>query len=75
MQQVLVQQVLATSIKPNPAASWHFLQACYRAAKAAYNLKQYSKAIALAAQGLSKDTSSHELEQIQQVTVGNGLHS
>ena len=45
------------------------LQACYRAAKAAYNLKQYSKAITLANKGLAKDTKAQELRQIQQVIV------
>lgn len=50
------------------------MQACYRAAKAAYNLKQYSKAMKLAAQGLSRDAEAHELEQIQQVDIATSVH-
>lgn len=42
------------------------VKACYRAAKAAYNLKQYSKAITLASKGLAKDTEGQELKHIQQ---------
>ena len=43
------------------------MQACYRAAKAAYNLKQYSKALMLAEQGIAKDAGASELKRIQQV--------
>lgn len=43
------------------------MQACYRAAKAAYNLKQYSKALTLAEQGIAMDAGASELKRIQQV--------
>jgi tetratricopeptide (TPR) repeat protein len=43
------------------------MQACYRAARAAYNLKQYSKALALAEQGIAEDAGASELKRIQQV--------
>ncbi len=43
------------------------MQACYRAARAAYNLKQYSKALTLAEQGVAMDAGASELKQIQQV--------
>ncbi len=42
-------------------------QACYRAARAAYNLKQYSKALTLAEQGIAMDAGASELIRIQQV--------
>ena len=44
------------------------LQACYRAARAAYNLKQYNKALMLAEQGIAQDAGATELKRIQQVT-------
>ncbi len=43
------------------------MQACYRAARAAYNLKQYSKALMLAEQGIANDAGASELKRIQQV--------
>lgn len=43
-------------------------QACYRAARAAYNLKQYNKALMLAEQGIAQDAGATELKRIQQVT-------
>ena len=44
------------------------MQACYRAARAAYNLKQYNKALMLAEQGIAQDAGASELKRIQQVT-------
>ena len=69
-----LQQQPSHKCQPKPAICCHFMQACYRAAKAAYNLKQYSKAIKLAAQGLSKDAGAHELEHLQQVDMGTSVH-
>ena len=43
------------------------MQACYRAARAAYNLKQYSKALMLAEQGIANNAGASELKRIQQV--------
>lgn len=43
------------------------LQACYRAARAAYNLKLYNKAVVLAWQGIAKDGNAKELKRIQEV--------
>lgn len=43
------------------------MQACYRAARASYNLKQYSKALTLAEQGIAIDAGASELKRIQQV--------
>ncbi|KAL0051529.1 hypothetical protein WJX82_009385 [Trebouxia sp. C0006] len=42
------------------------VKACYRAARAAYNLKQYSKALTLAEQGIAMDAGASELKRIQQ---------
>ncbi|KAA6430080.1 MAG: hypothetical protein FRX49_00511 [Trebouxia sp. A1-2] len=42
------------------------VKACYRAARASYNLKQYSKALTLAEQGIAIDAGASELKRIQQ---------
>ncbi len=56
-----------TVLSNDHATAYVFMQACYRAARAAYNLKQYSKALALSEQGIAKDAGASELKRIQQV--------
>lgn len=65
------QQPRHTILPSDQHCEGHVMQACYRAAKAAYNLKQYSKAMELAAQGLDKNAEAHELELLQQVNHQN----
>ena len=45
------------------------LQACYRATKAAFNLKKYDQAVMLAEQGLALETDTPELKRLKQVCI------
>ena len=60
-------QEISTVLLHGHATADVSLQACYRAARAAYNLKQYSKALTLAEQGIAMDAGASELKRIQQV--------
>jgi len=60
-------QESSTVLSHGHAIAYVSMQACYRAARAAYNLKQYSKALTLAEQGIAKDAGASELKRIQQV--------
>ena len=45
------------------------LQACYRATKAAFNLKKFDQAAMLAEQGLALETDAPELKRLKQVLI------
>ena len=45
------------------------LQACYRATKAAFNLKKYDQAVMLAEQGLALETDAPELGRLKRVII------